>query len=141
MDLFRKTYQNIITELISVCPQYKGNFPKLTELEFSVIFTSHAYEHDADRNFTQGNEKWLYDLIDEQISKIILSKKYKDTIRVSLFAKYDDLCQIPIEIDFTSKKVILLTIIPTLSKQRFERLSSMASFIDSKGNLNISVRC
>lgn len=148
MSKFNEVYQKIITELIDPGRQSNLDFPRLNKLGFyNIIFNIHAVKNDAERDVTKGNSKWLYDLIDKTISKIIISNKYNkffkdhdNILTFSIFTNYYDLTQIPIEVDLKNKKIKLITLISNLTKQRFDRLASLECFIDDSGRFNIPIK-
>lgn len=147
-DIFTKTYLNIITELIKAGRQSNSNFPKLNDLEFyKIYFRIHATKNDAERDVTKGNSEWLYDLIDNTISEAISSHKYdhyfkthNNIITFSIFTNYYDLTQIPVKVDLNTKTIILITLISGVTKERFNRLTSLNHFVDDYGRFNIPIK-
>ena len=147
-DIFTKTYLNIITELIEAGKQFNSDFPKLNDLKFYKIrFSTHAAKNDAERDVTKGNSKWLYNLIDNTIYKVISSHKYDhyfkthdNIITFSIFTNYYDLTQVSVEVNLNTKTITLITLISGITKERFNRLTSLNHFEDDYGRFNIPIK-
>ena len=97
-DIFTKTYLNIITELIEAGRQFNSDFPKLNDLKFYKIrFSTHAAKNDAERDVTKGNSKWLYNLIEEDVTltvplseeAVIEDLRYMSSEMAKMTKKYD----------------------------------------------------
>lgn len=148
MDSFKKIYLNIINELIDQGRQSNSDFPKLNNLKFyKIYFRIHAVKNDAERDVTKGNSKWLYKIIDDTISNVLTSikylkyfEKYNYIVTFSIFTNYYDLTQIPIEVNLKERKITLITLISNLSKQRYDRLTSVEYFFDENGRFNIPIK-